>query len=68
MYLIMVIAAAAALLAIVYVPIMAISQGFSLAVAALAVGLLAVVNGTGRSIAGWASDRLGAGRCSAPRC
>lgn len=59
MYLIMVIAAAAALLAVVYVPIMAVSQGFSLAVAALAVGLLAVVNGTGRSMAGWASDRLG---------
>jgi MFS family permease len=59
MYLIMVIAAAAALLAVVYVPIMAVSQGFSLTVAGLAVGLLAVVNGTGRSIAGWASDRLG---------
>lgn len=59
MYLIMVIAAAASLLTAVYVPILAIYQGFSLTVAALAVGLLAIVNGTGRSIAGRLSDRLG---------
>lgn len=59
MYLIMVIAAAASLLTAVYVPIVAVYQGFSLTVAALAVGLLAIVNGTGRSIAGRLSDRLG---------
>jgi MFS family permease len=59
MYLILVIAAAASLLAIVYVPIMAMYQGFSLGVGALAVGLLAVVNGTGRSVAGRISDRFG---------
>lgn len=59
MYLILVIAAAASLLAAVYLPIVAIANGFSLTLAALAVGLLAVVNGTGRSIAGRLSDRLG---------
>ncbi|MCW2517122.1 MAG: transporter [Mycobacterium sp.] len=59
MYLILVVAAGAALLAAVYIPIIAISQGFSLSIAALAVGLLAIVNGTGRSVAGWLSDRLG---------
>jgi MFS family permease len=58
-YLILVIAAAASLLAAVYIPIVAISQGFSLTVAALAVGLLAIVNGAGRSLAGRLSDRLG---------
>jgi len=59
MYLIMVVAAAASLLTVVYVPILAVYQGFSLSVAAFAIGLLAVVNGTGRSIAGRLSDRLG---------
>ncbi|MDT5402413.1 MAG: hypothetical protein QOK33_5644, partial [Mycobacterium sp.] len=59
MYLILVIAAAASLLAIVYVPIVAVYQGFSLGVGALAVGLLAVVNGAGRSVAGRISDRFG---------
>lgn len=59
MYLILVIAAAASLLAAVYIPIVAISHGFSLTIAALAVGLLAVVNGAGRSMAGRLSDRLG---------
>ena len=59
MYLILVIAAAASLLAAVYIPIVALSQGFSLGVGALAVGLLAVVNGTGRSMAGRLSDRYG---------
>ena len=59
MYLILVIAAAASLLAAVYIPIVAISQGFSLTVAALTVGLLAIVNGAGRSVAGRLSDRLG---------
>ena len=49
MYLILVFAAAASLLAIVYVPIVAMSHGFSLGVGASAVGLLAVVNGGGRS-------------------
>jgi MFS family permease len=59
MYLILVIAAAASLLAIVYVPIVAIQQGFSLGIGAAAVGLLAVVNGAGRSVAGRLSDRFG---------
>lgn len=59
MYLILVVAAAASLLTAVYVPIVALSQGFSLTVGAIAVGLLAVVNGTGRSMAGRLSDRLG---------
>lgn len=59
MYLILVIAAAASLLAAVYIPLVAISQGFSLTVAALAVGLLAIVNGAGRSVAGRLSDRFG---------
>ena len=59
MYLILVFAAAASLLAIVYVPIVAMSHGFSLGIGASAVGLLAVVNGAGRSIAGRISDRFG---------
>ncbi len=59
MYFILVIAAAASLLAIVYVPIVAIQQGFSLGIGAAAVGLLAVVNGAGRSVAGRLSDRFG---------
>lgn len=59
MYLILIIAAAASLLSTVYVPIMAIHQGLSLGIAALAVGLLATVNGTGRSVAGRLSERFG---------
>jgi MFS family permease len=59
MYLILVIAAAASLLAIAYIPIVAMHQGFSLGIGALAVGLLAVVNGAGRSVAGRISDRFG---------
>jgi MFS family permease len=59
MYLILVFAAAASLLAIVYVPFVALFHGFSLAIAASAVGLLAVVNGAGRSVAGRISDRFG---------
>jgi MFS family permease len=59
MYLILVFAAAASLLAIVYVPFVAISHGFSLGIGASAVGLLAVVNGGGRSVAGRISDRFG---------
>lgn len=59
MYLILVIAAAASLLAIAFVPIVAVHQGFSLGIGALAVGLLAVVNGAGRSVAGRLSDRFG---------
>jgi MFS family permease len=59
MYLILVIAAAASLLAIVYVPFVALYQGLSLGVGALAVGLLAAVNGAGRSVAGRISDRFG---------
>ena len=59
MYLILVFAAAASLLAIVYVPFVAISHGFSLGIGAAAVGLLAVVNGAGRSVAGRISDRFG---------
>jgi MFS family permease len=59
MYLILVFAAAASLLAIVYVPFVAMAHGFSLAIGASAVGLLAVVNGAGRSVAGRISDRFG---------
>src|ERR1700704_2548667 len=59
MYLILVFAAAASLLAIVYVPFVAMSHGFSLAIGASAVGLLAVVNGAGRSVAGRLSERFG---------
>jgi MFS family permease len=59
MYLILVFAAAASLLAIVYVPFVAMSHGFSLGIGASAVGLLAVVNGGGRSVAGRISDRFG---------
>ena len=59
MYLILVFAAAASLLAIVYVPFVALSHGFSLGIGASAVGLLAVVNGAGRSVAGRISDRFG---------
>jgi MFS family permease len=59
MYLILVFAAAASLLAATYVPIVAMAHGFSLVVGASAVGLLAVVGGTGRSVAGRLSDRFG---------
>jgi MFS family permease len=59
MYLIMVFAAAAFLLAVAYVPIIAISNGFSSAVAASAIGLLAVVSGGGRAAASHVSDRFG---------
>lgn len=59
MYLILVLAAAATLLAVVYVPIVAMANGFSLTVGASAVGLLAVVSGAGRSVAGRISDRFG---------
>jgi MFS family permease len=59
MYLIMVFAAAAFLLAVAYVPIIAISNGFSHTVAAIAIGLLAVVSGGGRAVASHISDRFG---------
>ena len=59
MYLILVFAAAASLLPIAYVPNMATYHGFSLAVGASAVVLLAVVNGAGRTVASRVSDRFG---------
>jgi MFS family permease len=59
MYLIMVLAAAGFLLAAAYVPIIAVSNGFSLTVAASAIGLLAVVSGGGRAVACRVSDRFG---------
>ena len=59
MYLIMVFAAAAFLLAVAYVPIIAISNGFGPLVAAAAIGLLAVVSGGGRAVASRVSDRFG---------
>ncbi|OBC04579.1 transporter [Mycobacterium sp. 852013-50091_SCH5140682] len=59
MYLILVFAAAAALLPVAYLPGMAMAHGFSLAVSASAVGLLAAVNGAGRTVAGRISDRFG---------
>ena len=59
MYLIMVFAAAAFLLAVAYVPVIAISNGFGPVVAASAIGLLAVVSGGGRAVASHTSDRFG---------
>ncbi len=59
MYLILVFAAAASLLAAVYIPIVAVGNDFSLGVAAAAVALLALVNGAGRSVASRISDRYG---------
>src|SRR5262245_53941770 len=59
MYLIMVFAAATFLLAVAYVPIIAITNGFGTLVAAAAIGLLAVVSGGGRAVASHISDRFG---------
>lgn len=59
MYLIMVIAAATFLLALAYIPTIAVSNGFGPAVAASAVGLLAIVSGGGRAVACHISDRFG---------
>jgi MFS family permease len=59
MYLIMVFAAASFLLAVAYVPIVAISNGLSHLTAALAIALLAVVSGGGRTVASHMSDRFG---------
>jgi MFS family permease len=59
MYLIMVFAAATFLLAVAYIPTIAISNGFGPTVAASAVGLLAVVSGGGRAVACHVSDRFG---------
>jgi MFS family permease len=59
MYVIMVFAAASFLLAVAYVPIIAISNGFGPAVAAIAIGLLAVISGGGRAVACHISDRFG---------
>jgi MFS family permease len=59
MYLIMVFAAAGFLLAVAYVPIVAISNGFSPPTAASAVALLAVISGGGRAVASHLSDRFG---------
>jgi MFS family permease len=58
-YVIAVVASAAALLTIVYVPTIAITHGLSLAVGATAVAVLALVNGCGRIIASRFSDRYG---------
>lgn len=58
-YAIAVVASAAALLSIVYVPAIAITHGLSLAVGAIAVAVLALVNGGGRIIASRFSDRYG---------
>jgi MFS family permease len=55
----MVFAAAAFLLAVAYVPIIAVSNGFSHAIAGVAIGLLAVVSGGGRAVATHISDRFG---------
>jgi MFS family permease len=59
MYLIMVFAAATFLLAVAYIPILAVANDFSPLVAASAVGLLAVVSGGGRAVASRISDRFG---------
>ena len=59
MYLIMVFAAATFLMAVAYIPHLAISNGFSMLVAALSIGLLAIVSGAGRAVANNVSDRFG---------
>jgi MFS family permease len=59
MYLIAVVATSATLLAIVYVPSIAVAHGLSLAVGAAAVGVLALVSGGGRGFASRFSDRFG---------
>lgn len=59
MYLIAVVASAAALLTIVYVPSIAIAHDLPLAVGTVAVAVLALVNGAGRYIASRFSDRFG---------
>jgi MFS family permease len=59
MYSIMVFAAAGFLLAVAYVPIVAIANGLSPVVAASALGLLAVISGAGRAVASHVSDRFG---------
>ncbi|MEE6176397.1 OFA family MFS transporter [Mycobacterium sp. 050134] len=58
-YLVVVVASAAALLATVYIPSIAVGHGLPLAVGAIAVGTLALVNGGGRGIASRFSDRFG---------
>jgi MFS family permease len=58
-YLIVVVATAATLLTIVYLPSIAVAHGLPLAVGAAAVGVLALVHGGGRSIASRFSDRFG---------
>ncbi|WP_264062887.1 OFA family MFS transporter [Mycobacterium montefiorense] len=58
-YLIVMVASAAALLTIVYVPSIAIVHGLPLVVGAAAVAVLALVNGGGRIIASRFSDRYG---------
>ncbi|MEM6109297.1 OFA family MFS transporter [Mycobacterium sp. 050272] len=58
-YLIAVVASAAALLTIVYIPSIAVAHGLPLTAGAIAVGVLALVNGSGRAIASRCSDRLG---------
>lgn len=59
LYVIGVVASAAALLAIVYIPSIAMIHGISPVLAATAVAVLALVSGTGRSIANRTSDRFG---------
>lgn len=58
-YLIVAVASAAALLPIVYVPSVAVADGLPLAVGAIAVAVLALVNGGGRILASRFSDRYG---------
>lgn len=59
MYFILVFAAAASLLAVAYVPGVAVAHGYGAGVAATAIGMLAVVNGGGRTVAGRLADRFG---------
>jgi MFS family permease len=59
MYLIAALSSAAALLAVAYLPAFAMDNGFGRALGAAAVGLLALVNGAGRGVASWLSDRFG---------
>jgi MFS family permease len=59
LYMIAVVASAAALLAIVYVPSIAMSHGISPVLGGAAVAVLALVSGGGRGIANRISDRFG---------
>ena len=59
MWLILALISAVSLFGIAFIPSYAVAADFGLVVAGLAAGLLATVNGLGRSVAGRLSDRFG---------